>query len=551
MTDLLGKREKRPIVKTNRLYYGDNLTIMENMPSGMVDLIYLDPPFSSQRTYNLIYKQLTGLPLPEQEEAFCDAWEMDPEKEEMARRMPIVLREYGHDEDLVQFWNAWVKALRTAQPQLLAYLIYMTYRLLVMRRILKPTGSIYLHCDSSASHYIKVMMDGIFGHANFRNDIVWKRTTTHSDSKTWSRVSDNILFYTKGKTFTWNTPREPHSEEYKATKYRHNDGDGRIYRLDNMTSPNPRPNMMYEWKGFPFPEKGWRYSKETMARLDSEGRIWYPQTADGKLDTTKRPQLKRYLEEMKGGVMGNVWTDIAPVNSQADERLGYPTQKPIALLRRIIETSTNEGDLVFDPFAGCGSAIYAAHLSGRRWMGCDIAILSVRIVRDVLLKRYGLKEGIDYEVSGVPNSVDSARDLFERDPRQFQHWVVEMAGGFNSTAHSGDRGVDGRLYFETREGLKNMVISVKGGHLSPAYVRELRGVLEREPDSILGGFICLESPTKGMVQEASGAGMYNYLGRPYPRLQIRTVADLLAGRSFETPSRVEMLAWEKQQVMPL
>ena len=551
MSDLLKGIDKRSKAKSNRLFYGDNLTIMENMPSGSVDLIYLDPPFSSQRTYNLIYKQLTGLPLPEQEEAFCDAWELDPEKEEMARRMPIVLREYGADDSLVQFWNAWIKALRTTQPQLLAYLIYMTYRLLVMRRLLKPTGSIYLHCDSSAAHYIKVMMDGVFGHSNFRNDIIWKRTTTHSDSKTWSRVSDNILFYTKGKTFTWNTPREPHSEEYKATKYRHDDGDGRIYRLDNMTSPNPRPNMMYEWRGFPFPEKGWRYSKETMARLDGEGRIWYPRHGDGSLDTSKRPQLKRYLTEMQGGVMGNVWTDIAPVNSQADERLGYPTQKPIALLRRIIEASSNEGDVVFDPFAGCGSAIYAALLSKRKWIGCDIAILSVRIVRDVLLKRYGMREGIDYEVAGVPVSIDGARDLFERDPRQFQHWVVEMAGGFNSTSHSGDKGVDGRIYFETSEGLRNMVISVKGGHLTPAYVRELRGVLERDGDSILGGFICLEEPTKGMVQEAARAGMYTYRGKAYPRLQIRTAEELLDGRTFETPSRVETLGWEKQQTLPL
>src|SRR5579862_901146 len=172
-----------PVKRENKLYYGDNLTIMRAMPSASVDLIYLDPPFNSQRNYNLIYKQLTGLPLPEQVDAFCDAWQMDPEKEEMARTMSVTLGEYGVTEDVITFWDAWIKALRKTQPSLLAYLIYMTYRLFEMRRILKPTGSIYLHCDPAASHYIKVMMDGVFGHQSFKNDIVWKRTTTHSDSK--------------------------------------------------------------------------------------------------------------------------------------------------------------------------------------------------------------------------------------------------------------------------------------------------------------------------------------------------------------------------------
>jgi hypothetical protein len=173
-----------PSARQNALYYGDNLTIMQNMPSACVDLIYLDPPFNSQRTYNLIYKQRTGLPLPEQEDAFCDTWDLDPEKEEMARNMPMVLREYGTDESLVQFWVAWIKALREAQPNLLAYMIYMTNRLFEMRRLLKPTGSIYLHCDASASHYIKVMMDSIFGASNFRDEIIWKRQSAHSDATT-------------------------------------------------------------------------------------------------------------------------------------------------------------------------------------------------------------------------------------------------------------------------------------------------------------------------------------------------------------------------------
>ena len=270
-----------------------------------------------------------------------------------------------------------------------SYLIFMAVRLLEMHRILKPAGSIYLHCDSTAGHYLKLLMDGIFGCDNFRNEIVWKRTTTHSDSKTWSRISDHILFYSNGNKFSWNTPRASHSSEYISGKYKYNDGDGRLYMLDNMTSPNPRPNMMYEWKGFQFPVKGWRYSKETMARLDREKRIWYPTHKDGTHDTTRRPRLKRYLDDMKGGVMGNIWTDINPINSQAKERLGYPTQKPVALLNRVIEASSNSGDLVLDPFCGCATTLIAADRLQRRWAGIDLSPLAIKLVNERIAEDRG------------------------------------------------------------------------------------------------------------------------------------------------------------------
>jgi site-specific DNA-methyltransferase (adenine-specific) len=523
----------------NHLYYGDNLTRMQQMGKHSVDLIYLDPPFSSKQNYNLIYKNLTGMPVPDQAEAFCDTWEMDAQKEEIAKTMPILMREHGVEDYYVEFWRLWINALRHTQPHLLAYLIYMVQRLLHMKSILRPTGSIYLHCDPTASHYIKVMMDGIFGHQNFRNDIIWKRTTTHSDSKTWSRVSDNILFYTAGKTFTWNTPREEYSDEYIADKYRHDDGDGRLYQLDNMTSPNPRRNMMYEWKGFPFPEKGWRYQRETMTRLDKEGRIWYPQLKDGSLDITKRPRLKRYLDEMHGGVMGNVWTDISPVNSQAQERLGYPTQKPIPLLDRIIQTSSNKGDIVFDPFCGCGTTIYSAVKNGRKWIGCDVAILAIKMVREILTgDRFRLVEGVHFDVDGIPVSVEQAEELFKRDPFQFEHWLVERVGGF-PTKKTGDKGVDGRMYFETKEGLKCMVLSVKGGKLRPTDVRDLRGVLVDQPDTEMAGFLSLQEPSKAMREAASLSSQYEYGGIKYDRMQFLTVNDILGDkREFHTPTKM-------------
>jgi DNA modification methylase len=534
-----------PLVKGNRLFYGDNLTIMKNaIPRSSVDLIYLDPPFNSQRSYNLIYKQLTGQPVPEQEEAFCDAWEMDPEKLDMMHRMPVVYEEYGVDPELAKFWDAWIKALKNTQPRLLAYLLYMTIRFFEMRLILSSHGSIYLHCDPHASHYIKVIMDGVFGHENFRNEIIWKRT--NAKGLAFTRLASNhdvILRYTKSDKFTWNPQYAVHDPTYVKKFYRFVEPDtGRKYRLADLTNPNKdRPNLTYEFLGV---TRVWRWTRERMQAAYEKGLII--QNKAGSV-----PALKRYLDEQEGTPIDDVWTDIKPVQAQAKERLGYPTQKPIELLRRIIAASTNKGDVVFDPFCGCGTAIYASHMLNRKWIGCDIAILSIQIVRDVLLKRYGLEEGKDYIVAGVPKSVDAAHDLFDRDPRQFQHWAVEIAHGFASAKFSGDRGIDGRIHFETNEGLKNMVISVKGGKLTPAFVRDLSGVVLREEDARMGGLICLETPTKGMLEEVSSGGIYSYQGKDYHRLQIRTIQELLDGNWFDTPSTVRTIGKSSQTIMPV
>lgn len=577
MSNLFDGHDHRKNGKPNRLFYGDNLTIMQGMNKGEVDLIYLDPPFNSQRTYNLIYKQLTGLPVPEQEEAFCDAWEIDTDKLAAARKMAMVLRDYDCDESLVKFWSTWIFALKGTQDGLLNYLIYMTYRILEMRRILAPTGSIYLHCDPAASHYIKVMMDGIFGHTNFRSEIIWRRSASHNKiSKQYGPIHDTILFYTKSDKFTFHPGRTPYTKSYVEKMFRYRDAKG-AFRLNELTGSGKRSGESGKpWRDYDPSQRDRHWAipaslrdllknngegmgtHEMLDALDEAGEIVF--SPEG------RPT---YKQRMGAGIpYQDIWAfqpGTAGILTETDleidqdvkwldaeeERLGYQTQKPIGLLKRIIETSTDEGQVVFDPFAGCGTSIYAAHLLKRKWIGCDIAILSVRIVRDVLLKRYGLIEDEHYSVSGVPLSVDGATELFDHDPRQFQHWVVELCGGFVNKRHSGDLGIDGRLYFETHDGLRNMVLSVKGGKLSPANIRELRGVLDREEDSEMAGFICLQEPTKGMLSEAIDAGVYPYLGVDYPRLQIRTVADLLAGRAFETPSKVQTLAWEKQGVLPL
>jgi adenine specific DNA methylase Mod len=350
----------------NQLFYGDNLDVLRrDILSDSVDLVYLDPPFNSNRKYSLLFKERGGEKSQAQMEAFDDTWTWTHD----AEALYLDLLNGSTPNKVKDALEAMRRLL--GDNDVLAYLVMMTARLIELRRVLTPTGSLYLHCDPTASHYLKVILDAIFGPERFRGEVTWVRTTTHGDAKRWSPNADIILYYGKGDTVTWNPVYLPHTDAYLASKYRHQDPDGRRYRLDNMTSPNPRPNLTYEWRGHQPPPNGWRYSRDTMQRLHDEGRIWYP---DSK---SKRPQLKRYLDEQPGAVAGNVWTDISPINSRAAERLGYPTQKPLALLERIISASSNAGDVVLDPFCGCGTTVDAAQKLGRRWIGIDAMPRSV------------------------------------------------------------------------------------------------------------------------------------------------------------------------------
>lgn len=545
----------------NRLWYGDNLTIMKQMRKHSVDLVYLDPPFNSDQTYNLLYRNMTGKPVPEQAEAFFDTWELDALKEEVARRLPILMIEYGVDDEYAKFWAIWISALRQTQPRLLAYLIYMTERLLEMKSLLRPTGSIYLHCDPTASHYIKVLMDGIFGHANFRSEIIWKRTSAHNSAKRWGPVHDVILFYSASSTYTWNKVFQPYDQSYIDEFYRHVDGKGR-YRIGDLTGAGVRQGASgSEWRGINPTDKGRHWApprkfpggenlpKDVQSALDELeriGRIYWPAKEGGV------PGFKRYLEDMEGVQIQDIIDDIAPVSANGKERLGYPTQKPVSLLKRIISASTSPDDVVFDPFCGCGTTIYAAQELGRQWIGCDIAILSVKLVREVLIERYRLVEGAHYDVDGIPASVEQARMLFDRDHFQFQHWFVERIGGFPMQKKVADRGIDGRLYFETGNIMKEMVLSVKGGKLKPADVRDLRGVLEREQYAELAAMLTLEEPSKAMRQEANDAGLFEYKGVQYPRIQFLSVKELLEEKKhLNTPTRVESRLATGQASLPL
>jgi site-specific DNA-methyltransferase (adenine-specific) len=519
------------MTRKNRLFFGDNLDVLRRyIPDESVDLIYLDPPFNSNQSYNVLFKDRSGKRAAAQQHAFEDTWTWDDAAaalyehtvEHGAGDVPNVLRAfriYLHNSDLM------------------AYLVMMAPRLLELHRVLKPTGSLYLHCDPTASHYLKVLLDAVFGGENFKTDIIWKRTTSHSDSKTWSRVSDNILFYTKSETYSWNAPTEAHDETYVAVKYRYTDPDGRRYRLDNITSPSPRPNMMYEWKGFPFPPKGWRFEKDTMARLDGEGRIWYPRKSDGSFDITKRPQVKRYLDEMKGTLISNVWTDIDPINSQAQERLGYPTQKPEALLERILTTSSNEGDVVLDPFCGCGTTVSVAERLKRHWIGIDITHLAIGLIKSRLADSYGDAIAATYEVIGEPTDLEGARALAEQDKFQFQAWALGLVGARTESSgkKGADRGVDGRTIFHDGRGNSHDIIySVKGGKLKATDVRDLKGVVGRDKAAI-GVLISLEQPSRDMKKEAATGEMFESDWGKHPKWQIVTIEELLNGKTIDRP----------------
>jgi DNA modification methylase len=514
--------------KWNQLFYGDNLGVLrEHVASGSVDLVYLDPPFNSNRSYNVLFKEKSGSESPAQIEAFGDTWVWSQETETLY----IELLNGDASLKVKDALEAMRKLL--GDNDVLAYLVMMTARLIELHRVLKDTGSLYLHCDPTASHYLKILLDAIFGAKNFRGEITWVRTTTHSDAKRWSPNADIILYYGKTDRVTWNPVHSPYNDSYVADKYRFIDPDGRRYRLDNMTSPNPRPNMMYEWQGHESPPNGWRYSRETMARLDGEGRIWYP---DSK---AKRLQLKRYLDEQLGVVVGNVWTDISPINARAAERLGYPTQKPLALLERIISASSNPGDIVLDSFCGCGTTVDAAQKLGRRWIGIDITTLAVDLIDARLRHTYGESICDTYEILGIPEDITGAKALFDRSPFEFERWCVMLVEGQPNEKQVGDRGIDGviRIPIDAKGNSERILASVKGGSTNPGHIRDLVGTVHSER-AAMGIFICMQKPTKAMVEAANHSGLYTYPvnAQSYPKVQLLTVEELLAGKRPSMPT---------------
>ena len=516
----------------NALVYGDNLgALRERVADGSVDLVYLDPPFNSNASYNVLFREKTGEESPAQIQAFTDTWHWTQEAER------TLAQEILGNPDVSGSVKGMVSAFldTIGRNDLMAYLVMMTPRLVELRRVLKPSGSIYLHCDSTAGHYLKLLMDTVFGKTNYRSAITWKRTSSHNDaSRNYADLSDTILFYSAGNKYVFHTQYLPYSQQHIERSYRHLDENGRRYSLTNLRSPSPRPNLTYDYKGYKPHYNGWTVSLERMRRLDSEGRLYFPKNKNGRI------RLKRYLDEMPGVPLGNVWDDINPVPSQSRERLDYQTQKPEALLERIIAASSNEGDVVLDPFCGCGTAVVAAHKLNRQWLGIDITHLAVALMKNRLAAAFGLAAGRDYDVAGEPEDVGGARALWEQDPYQFQYWAVSLlqAQPQEKPKRGPDRGIDGMVHFldGPRRSAHRAVVQVKGGRVSAPQVRDLRGVVARE-GAAMGLFISLEPATRDMRQEAVSAGFYHsdLWGRDFPKIQLRTVGEMLSGEGFDLP----------------
>ena len=528
-------------------HYGDNLEVLRGraIKDESVDLVYLDPPFNSQRTYNIIHREADGTASEAQRRAFEDNWTMDSKAQDALSFLLLPGKDRWKVPPQVSETFEMLQRILGSDSTMLAYLAMMGVRLVELRRVMKPTGSLFLHCDLTASHYLKIVLDSLFGTTSFRNEIIWQRTLSKGlSTKRLPNNHDVILRYSKGEEWTWNgeqgvVPYDPDDLDAKtSSKYCHRDPDGRIYRLSDLNNPNKdRPNLKYEFLGV---TRVWRWTRERMQSAYEAGLV--VQTKPGTV-----PQLKRYLDEQEGRPLGDVWTDSPPLNSQAKERLGYPTQKPMALLERIIRLASNEGDLVLDPFAGCGTTIEAAEHLGRRWVGIDVTHLAVSVLRRRMETKF---PDLKLKLHGEPADAASARLLAKTNPHEFQAWIVDKVGGVplevsddpKVAKKGGDRGIDGVLLFRDDPKAprsQRMVISVKATtSVAPEMVRELRGTMVREK-AALGALLLLTAPTDGMRKEAKADGQYRSENfKPVDKIQVLSVADLFAGKSLHVPGMI-------------
>lgn len=513
----------------NQLFYGDNLAVLrESIADESVDLIYLDPPFNSSASYNVLFKAPSGDQSQAQIEAFEDTWHWTTEGSE--RAFDEVVSGPHSDASIM------LRAMRSAlgENDMMAYLAMMAVRLIELHRVLKPTGSLFLHCDPVASHYLKILLDSIFGPTNFRNEIIWKRTFAHGNvTKRLGDVTDTILYYAKSANPKWNQPFKLLSPEETEAKYPNRDPNGRRWQSVTLRNPGVRPNLHFPYKASngltyqPHPN-GWSCNLERLQKYDREGRLHFPSSPTGAL------RLKMYADESPGERLQSLWDDIPPIGAQAQERLGYPTQKPLALLERIISMSSDEGDLVLDPFCGCGTTVHAAQKLKRPWIGIDLTHLAISLIERRLKEAF---PGIVYEVHGVPKDIAGARDLAERDKYEFQKWITGTIGAqpYKGGKKGMDRGIDGYLHFRDADKRPQFgIVSVKGGGIKSGDIRDLKGTMEREK-AALGLFLTLNEPSREMVREAAAAGFYETGGKKFPRLQILTAEQILDNRRPQVP----------------
>lgn len=525
--------------EANALYYGDNLAVLrDSIATESVDLIYLDPPFNSQATYNVLFRAPSGDRSQAQIEAFEDTWHWNASAE---LAFDEVMQGPNSDAAIM------LRAMRAAlgENDMMAYLAMMAVRLIELYRVLRPKGSLYLHCDPTASHYLKMLLDGIFGPEKFRSEIIWRRVNS-TGRGTWrlANNADYILYYVKGGGFTWHQQYISHDENYTERNYRFVDKDGRRYRLDNLKGAGVRSGSSgAPWRGVDPNDSGSHWaipnaalpasarglsSQEKLDILDQIGRIYWPPKG-------KVPAYKRYLDEMPGTPVDTIWDDIGGLQSQSKERLGYPTQKPVALLERIIRTSSNPGDLVLDPFCGCGTTVHAAQKLNRQWIGIDVTHLAISLIERRLKEAF--PSGV-FDIHGVPKDVGGARDLALRDKYEFQKWITAAVAAqpYKGGKKGMDRGIDGYINFRDADRRPQFgVVSVKGGeNITSGMVRDLKGTVEREK-AAMGLFLTLNEPTREMTREAATAGFYETGGMRFPKLQILSVADIFDGRRPQVP----------------
>ena len=543
----------------NKIYYGDNLDVLRRyIEKDSVDLCYIDPPFNSKRNYNQIYNNV-GKEDSAQAQAFIDTWTWD----DIAEQGLVEIKSNYNGvftEQSIDLITGLEKVLK--KGALLAYLVSMTLRIAEIHRVLKPTGSFYLHCDPTASHYLKLVLDAIFcaKGGDYLNEITWKRKTgrgeTNHKSNHFGICTDIIFFYSKSKKNIFNSQFSLDAEgydDYVRNFFKHKDEHGRIYRIDNLASPSPRPNLMYDYKGYPCPQNGWAISREKMELFEEEGRLHFPTTSEGRI------QRRRFLDELKGKPIQNLWDDIEMISSQSAERLGYPTQKPEALLERIIKASSNEGDIILDAYCGCGTTVAVANKLNRQWIGIDITYQSISLI----LKRLAEQKKdtlANVEINGIPKDFDSAEALAnkkdDRTRKEFEKWMVLTYSNNYAMINEkkgGDGGIDGMAYIPDRNEKgelenKKALFSVKSGKkLNPDQtIDALSGVLVREGAAC--GILLTLYRMDNLVKASKKYGTYHnkLVNKEYPKIQVICVEDIFNGKRLELPNVEKVLKKAEQ-----
>lgn len=536
----------------NHLYFGDNLDVLRKyITSESVDLVYLDPPFNSNRNYSVIFNK-HGETDPDntaQIEAFEDTWHWTPTTDQQYDK--LIEEAPGPVVDALSAFR-----ILLGKNDAMAYLVNMAPRLVELHRVLKPTGSLYLHCDPTMSHYLKVLLDGIFDARNFKNEVIWRRTGSHNSAKRWGPQHDVLLFFTKSSSYTWNRALQDYDTEYVIGKFKWEDERG-SYQDVSLTGPGVRtgdsglpwrganptasgrhwqpPSLMYEY----YEELTGKSladvptMQERLDLVDQQGLIHWPKKQDG------QPRFKQYLSISPGAPVQDIISDIDAINSQAAERLGYPTQKPVALLERIIAASSNPGDVVLDPFCGCGTTVDAAQKLGRQWVGIDITYISIDLIIKRLQHTYGDAIRDTFETTGIPQDYAAAQALFSKDAFEFERWAVSLIGAQPNERQVADQGVDGvgRFMLDGKGGIGKFLVSVKGGKtINPGMVRDLYGAVKTQ-GAAMGIFITLTPATRGVSDAVNQGGVWTHpiTGQVFPALQHVTIKELMKGTRPQLP----------------